>query len=54
MATQQQAVAYKRIEVFGQIIVCVPCSDDEDREHPYTPSAGARCALCREPIYDNE
>ncbi len=52
--TTQQPIAYKRIEPFGQIIVCVPCSDDEDRENPYTPRKGARCGICREPIFDNE
>jgi hypothetical protein len=44
------ANAYMR----GGGLICVPCSDIEDREHPREPWAGARCWLCDEPLDDDE
>lgn len=47
MATTVQAQAYIR----DGRIVCVPCSDIEDREHPAARvTRRSRCSICGEPI----
>jgi hypothetical protein len=43
---QQQADAYIR---HGKII-CVPCSDIEDRDRPTRPKQGDHCSICGELI----
>jgi hypothetical protein len=47
--TDDQPIAYRRN---GQL-VCVPCSDSEDRDYPVQPRRGARCSICDEPITED-
>lgn len=42
----KQADAYIR----DGFVICVPCSDIEDRDRPTKPRTGSRCAICGEPF----